>query len=73
MKDHVLVTVVRVGERVRIHVYGPYTKERAQRERRLVTSALPRESIVSVVATKVIDIDKMNEELETDGTGEVEE
>lgn len=70
MKDHVLVSVVRVGERIVVHAYGPYTKEQAQRERRLVSSTLPRECIIKISACKVIDIDKMNEELETETTEE---
>lgn len=72
MKDHVFVSVVRVGGRIRVHTYGPYTKSQAQRERRLTASTLPKECVVALVACKVIDIDKLNEEIQTDGIGEVE-
>lgn len=72
MKNHVLVTVVRVNDRIVVHAYGPYTKEQAQRERRLVSSTTPRESIIRISACKVIDIDKLNEEIQTESPEETD-
>lgn len=74
MKDHVVIAVIRRSNgRILVHAYGPYTKSTAHRERRLLSSSTPREYVISITANRVIDIDKMNQELETSGIVEDED
>lgn len=66
-KNHVVVTIYIGPKRTVVHTYGPYTWQKATAEKRRLTKVAVREwppDSVRIAVCKMIDIDRMNAELE---------